>query len=102
MDDLRKHVSSYLSVVPGLLGIVLSDREGVPMVRANLQECPDPATKPAFLTSYTGSTQEQAGKMGLGTNTCLVAVYSDHQVIHCIHKSVIVTLVATSEANTGR
>ena len=101
MEDLRKHLSSYLATVPGLLVIVLSDREGVPMVRANLQECPEPVTKPAFLTSYTGSTQEQAGKMGLGSNTCLVAVYASHQVVHCIHMSVIVTLVAISEANTG-
>jgi len=101
MEDLRKHLSSYLSTVPGLLGIVLSDREGVPLVRANLQECPEQATKPAFLTNYTGSTQEQAGKMGLGSNTCLIAVYTNHQVIHSIHMSVIITMVATSEANTG-
>ena len=101
MEDLRKHLSSYLSTVPGLLGIVLSDREGVPLVRANLQECPEQATKPAFLTNYTGSTQEQAGKMGLGSNTCLIAVYNKHQVIHAIHMSVIITMVATSEANTG-
>lgn len=101
MEELRKHLSSYLSVVPGLLGIVLSDREGVLMLRANLPECPEHSTKPAFLMSYAGSSQEQAGKLGLGMNTSLVAVYASHQVLHFTHQSVIVTLIAASNANTG-
>jgi len=102
MEDLRKHLSEYMTSVPGLLAIVLADKDGVPLVKTDLPDCPEQATKPAFLTTYTGSTQEQAGKMGLGSNSCLIAVYANHQVIHCTHMSIIVTLVANSDANTGQ
>jgi hypothetical protein len=33
MEDVRKLLEGYLNRVNGLLGIVLSDRDGVPIVR---------------------------------------------------------------------
>ena len=41
------------------------------------------------------------GKLGLGRNTSLVAVYGQYQVIHHQHHQVILTMVARSAANTG-
>jgi hypothetical protein len=37
MEDIRKLLSSYLQKVEGLLGIVLSDRDGVPILRSVLE-----------------------------------------------------------------
>ena len=34
MEDVRKVLSHYLSKVEGLLGIVLTDRDGIPIVRS--------------------------------------------------------------------
>jgi hypothetical protein len=34
MDEIRKLLASYLHKVDGLLGIVLSDRDGVPIIRS--------------------------------------------------------------------
>ena len=42
-----------------------------------------------------------SGKLGLGRNTSLVAVYGEYQVIHHQHHQVILTMVASSGANTG-
>ena len=64
-------------------------------------ECPDSLTRPSFLASYTGSSGEGAGKLGLGANQNLVAVYSQYQVVHSSHESVVLTLVGTSSASTG-
>ena len=102
MEELRKHLSSHLTPESGLVGLILSDREGVPLLRATKAECPDSVTRPAFLAAFAGSSQEVGGKLGLGRNTSLVAVYGQYQVIHHQHQQVILTMVASSEANTGQ
>ena len=102
MEELRKHLSSHLTPESGLVGLILSDREGVPLLRATRAECPDSVTRPAFLAAFAGSSQEVGGKLGLGRNTSLVAVYGQYQVIHHQHQQVILTMVASSEANTGQ
>ena len=102
MEELRKHLSSYLTPESGLVGLMLSDREGVPLLRATQAGCPDSVTRPAFLAAFAGSSQEVGGKLGLGRNTSLVAVYGQYQVIHHQHQQVILTMVASSEANTGQ
>ena len=55
----------------------------------------------SFVASFAGTSQEVGGKLGLGRNKTLVAVYSDHQVVHHQHEAVILTLVANNAANTG-
>ena len=102
MEELRKHLSSHLTPESGLVGLILSDREGVPLLRSTKAECPDTVTRPAFLAAFAGSSQEVGGKLGLGRNTSLVAVYGQYQVIHHQHQQVILTMVASSEANTGQ
>ena len=64
-------------------------------------QCPDTVTRPSFLSSFAGTSQEVGGKLGLGRNSRLVAVYGQHQVVHLQHEAVILTLVATTEASTG-
>ena len=64
-------------------------------------QCPDTVTRPSFLSSFAGTSQEVGGKLGLGRNSRLVAVYGQHQVVHTQHEAVILTLVATTEASTG-
>ena len=119
MEELKKHLQSYLTPESGLVGVVLSDREGVPLVRVTGEACPDAVTRTSFLSSFAGTSQEVGGKLGLGTNNTLVAVYGQYQVltnlkysmpvsnpircqvVHHQHEAVILTLVAGSEASTG-
>ena len=101
MEELRKHLSTFLTPESGLVGLVVSDREGVPLVRSTTGDCPDTVTRPAFMAAFAGSSQEVGGKLGLGRNTSLVAVYGEYQVIHHHHHQVILTMVARSAANTG-
>ena len=80
MEELKKHLQSYLTPESGLVGVVLSDREGVPLLRATGEACPDAVTKTSFLSSFAGTSQEVGGKLGIGTNNTLVAVYGQYQV----------------------
>ena len=61
MEELRKHLTSYLTPESGLVGLVLSDREGVPLLRSITKDCPDSVTRPAFLAAFAGSSQEVGG-----------------------------------------
>ena len=81
MEELKKHLQSYLTPESGLVGVVLSDREGVPLVRVTGEACPDAVTRTSFLSSFAGTSQEVGGKLGLGTNNTLVAVYGQYQVL---------------------
>lgn len=100
MEDLRSHLESFLPSVTGLLGIVLCDRDGVPVLKAADNKCPEHATRPAFLANYTAAT-DQAVKMGLGANNVLVAAYTNYQVVHVAFAPMMVTLLATSDCDTG-
>ena len=82
MEELKKHLQSYLTPESGLVGVVLSDREGVPLVSVTGEACPDAVTRTSFLSSFAGTSQEVGGKLGLGTNNTLVAVYGQYQVIN--------------------
>lgn len=64
MEELRKHLSSYLTAESGLVGLVVSDREGVPLLRSTTGECPDSVTRPAFMAAFAGSSQEVGGERG--------------------------------------
>jgi len=101
MEELRKHLGTYMSQDPDLVGIILSDREGVPLLRVTTPECPDSVSRISFLSSFAGTSQEVGGKLGLGRNNTLVAVYGNYQVIHHQHQSVVMTLIGKVEASTG-
>ena len=59
MEELKKHLQSYLTPESGLVGVVLSDREGVPLVRVTGEgeACPDAVTRTSFLSSFAGTSQ---------------------------------------------
>ena len=94
MEDVTKLLQHYLARVPGLLAILVADREGVPVVRVTTNECPEsalrccqsnvlcePVPRPAFLgTGFNGQLAEQASKLGVGGCQGMVAVYQSHQV----------------------
>ena len=62
MEELRQHLSSHLTPESGLVGLVVSDSDGVPLVRASTAQCPESVTRPAFLAAFAGSSQEVGGR----------------------------------------
>jgi len=99
---VRKLVTGHLTSVPGLLAILITDREGVPVVKVYSQECPDNAVRPGFLGGgFNGHLAAQASKLGAGACLGMVAVYHSHQLVHHIVEELMVTLVARADSNTG-
>jgi len=86
--------------VSGLQVIVITDRDGVPLIKASKELAPELALRPTFLA--TGAmTSDQGGKLGIGKCRGVYCEYDNQQVITFNKNPFTVTLIATSKANTG-
>merc|ERR1712018_5750 len=100
VEELKKYLFHLLKITDGLHAIIISDRDGVPVIKVCTDPTPELSTRPKFLSTF-GMVTEQASKLGLSNNRSLVSVYGTYQVV-CLNKlPLIVTMIATSEANTG-
>ncbi|KAK2190002.1 hypothetical protein NP493_89g02047 [Ridgeia piscesae] len=80
VEDLRRQFSDLINMVDGLHAIVVTDREGVPVLKvADEKATPVTALRLKFL-STSGTTLDQASKLGLSTNRTIVSMYSNYQV----------------------
>ncbi|GAB6018844.1 hypothetical protein CHUAL_000505 [Chamberlinius hualienensis] len=100
MDALRKSLYQLIQRIPGLRSIVITDRDGVPILKVTTEGTPELAIRPAFLSTF-GMATDQASKMGLGRNRSIICSYSSYQVVQFNKLPLMVTLIATSAANTG-
>jgi len=85
---------------PGLLGVLITDREGVPLIRANHESAPELAMRPASLSTISCAA-ERANKMGLGLTEFITCQYENYTLINFNYDPLVVTLVADSKANIG-
>ena len=99
-DDIEEYLRRLLVTVEGLEGIIISDRDGVPVVKALSSDVPEATSRPGFLATFSMAT-EQASKLGLGANKSLVCVYDNFQVVHLNFLPLVATLLARVDANTG-
>ncbi|XP_065838851.1 ragulator complex protein LAMTOR3-like [Oscarella lobularis] len=99
-EDIQEFFKTLLPTVDGLEGILVTDRDGIPIVKSTMTSIPLPATKPGFLATFSLAS-EQGGKLGLSHNTAIVSMYSGHQLVQFNHHPLMVTLIARDTANTG-
>jgi len=101
MEELRKYVSCLLLRVDGLLAIVITDRDGVHLVKAIKDQIPEMALRPSYLSTFAMAT-DQAGKLGVGKNNKIISIYSNYQVVQINRNPLVISLIATKSANTGQ
>lgn len=68
--------------VSGLHCIIVSDRDGIQLIRVTAEKAPELGLKPVFLSTFTMAT-DQSSKMGLGQNKTILCMYSNYQVYSC-------------------
>ncbi|KOB65786.1 putative mitogen-activated protein kinase kinase 1 interacting protein 1 [Operophtera brumata] len=83
VDDLRKYLNHLLEKVNGLHCILITDRDGVPLVRAVTERAPQLALRPNFISTF-GMATDQASKLGLGRNKTIISMYSSYQTYACL------------------
>uniref|UniRef100_A0A8I5YRR3 Ragulator complex protein LAMTOR3 n=1 Tax=Pongo abelii TaxID=9601 RepID=A0A8I5YRR3_PONAB len=94
-DDL-----SCFCVVEGLHAIVVSDRDGVPVIKVANDNAPEHALRPGFLSTFALAT-DQGSKLGLSKNKSIICYYNTYQVVQFNRLPLVVSFIASSSANTG-
>lgn len=89
-----------MNTVNGLHAIVVSDREGVPILKVADQVAPELALRAAYLSTF-GHMSDQASKIGMGNNLAIISIYDNLQVVQVNKNPLMVTFIADSESNTG-
>jgi len=101
LQELRKYVTGLLQRVDGLLAIVITDRDGVHLVKAIKEQVPEMALRPSFLSTFAMAA-DQAGKLGVAKNKKIISMYSNYQVVQINKNPLVISLIATKNANTGQ
>uniref|UniRef100_A0A1Q3FB82 Putative mitogen-activated protein n=1 Tax=Culex tarsalis TaxID=7177 RepID=A0A1Q3FB82_CULTA len=99
-DDVKRFFQNMLQRVSGLRCVMVTDRDGVPLVNLEKEKLSEIVMKPAFLSTFTLAA-EQSNKLGLGKNRNIISVYADYQVIQMNKLPLVVTFIGTENCNIG-
>ncbi|XP_012134860.1 late endosomal/lysosomal adaptor, MAPK and MTOR activator 3 isoform X2 [Megachile rotundata] len=76
--ELKKFLYGLLSSVEGLHSILITDRDGVPVISVADEKAPELAMRASFLSTF-GMATDQGSKLGLGKNKTIICMYSSYQ-----------------------
>lgn len=99
-DDVKKFFYNMLQRVAGLHCVMVTDRDGVPLINLERERLPEIVMKPAFLSTFTLAA-EQSNKLGLGRNRNIISVYADYQVVQMNKLPLVVTFIGAENCNIG-
>uniref|UniRef100_A0A8C5QJQ8 Mitogen-activated protein kinase scaffold protein 1 n=1 Tax=Leptobrachium leishanense TaxID=445787 RepID=A0A8C5QJQ8_9ANUR len=99
-EELKRFLYKKLPSVEGLHGIVVSDRDGVPVLKVANESAPEHALRPSFLSTFALAT-DQGSKLGLSKNKSIICYYNTYQVVQFNRLPLVVSFIASSNANTG-
>uniref|UniRef100_A0A3Q1GWW5 Late endosomal/lysosomal adaptor, MAPK and MTOR activator 3 n=1 Tax=Acanthochromis polyacanthus TaxID=80966 RepID=A0A3Q1GWW5_9TELE len=100
-DDLKKYLYKQLQSVEGLHAIVVTDRDGVPVIKVANDNAPVHALRPGFLSTFALAT-DQGSKLGLSKNKSIICYYNTYQIVQFNRLPLVISFIASSNANTGK
>lgn len=98
-DDLKRFLYKKLPSVEGLHAIVVSDRDGVPVIKVANDNAPEHALRPGFLSTFALATDQGANLTF--KNKSIICYYNTYQVVQFNRLPLVVSFIASSSANTG-
>ncbi|KAF0044747.1 hypothetical protein F2P81_003905 [Scophthalmus maximus] len=100
-EDLKRYLYKQLQSVDGLHAIVVTDRDGVPVIKVANDNAPVHALRPAFLSTFALAT-DQGSKLGLSKNKSIICYYNTYQIVQFNRLPLVISFIASSSANTGK
>lgn len=102
VELFKKELNQLIKSIPGLLAVLIIDRDGVPLIEVHKDLAPELAMQATAL-SMTVLAADQVSKLGFGKNYTICCEYENYQIVtfNKMPSSLIVTLIANSTANTG-
>ncbi|XP_053970615.1 ragulator complex protein LAMTOR3-A isoform X2 [Hylaeus volcanicus] len=98
--ELKKFLNGLLSSVEGLHSILITDRDGVPVISVADEKAPELAMRASFLSTF-GMATDQGSKLGLGKNKTIICMYSSYQVVQMNKLPLVISFIASHDCNTG-
>ncbi|KAK2825807.1 hypothetical protein Q5P01_020021 [Channa striata] len=99
-DELKRYLYKQLQSVEGLHAVVVTDRDGVPVVKVANDNVPVHALRPGFLSTFALAT-DQGSKLGLSKNKSIICYYNTYQIVQFNRLPLVISFIAGSNANTG-
>ncbi|KAK9875969.1 hypothetical protein WA026_011070 [Henosepilachna vigintioctopunctata] len=99
-EETKKVLHDIISKIPGVYCILVTDREGVPVVKVCAENAPEGATKFGFISTF-GLAVDQGSKLGLGRTSTLICYYSEFQVVQMNKLPLVITFIASKKCNSG-
>ena len=105
MTEVRQLIADAAATTHGVIGIVISDRDGVPVLKTAVEPTSSPLVdgcfRHQFLSVYS-TLSNNSDKMCLGPTVSIMATFDDYQVVHCHFSPLILTIIASNDAMTGQ
>uniref|UniRef100_A0A3B4FUX5 Late endosomal/lysosomal adaptor, MAPK and MTOR activator 3 n=1 Tax=Pundamilia nyererei TaxID=303518 RepID=A0A3B4FUX5_9CICH len=86
--------------IEGLHAIVVTDRDGVPVIKVANDNAPVHALRPGFLSTFALAT-DQGSKLGLSKNKSIICYYNAYQIVQFNRLPLVISFIAGNTANTG-
>ncbi|KAH3861323.1 ragulator complex protein LAMTOR3-B-like [Dreissena polymorpha] len=99
-EELKVHFNKILQSIEGLMAIIITDRDGVPVFKVSTEHCPELVLRHTFLGTF-GLAANQASKLGMSDNKSIICMYENYQVVQINKPPLLLTYVASSDSNTG-
>lgn len=102
LELLKQELNKLIASIPGLLGVLIVDRDGVPLIDVHLDSVPDLAVQPSALSMIVLAA-DQAAKLDFGKCSTICSDYEKYQIVTFskFPTSLVVILLANSNANMG-
>ncbi|KAI8331239.1 mitogen-activated protein kinase [Chlamydoabsidia padenii] len=94
----KTHCQAYLH--EGLKAALLTDRDGVIILKCISDDAPAKITDPVIPTNFAVANN-QASKLGLKHNEMIISMYELYQLIQLDQNPMIITIISDANANTG-
>ena len=103
VEELRRVLSQHIAEIPGILALVISDKDGVPILQANTDNAHtvDACLRYQFLSSHA-IVKESSKKVQLNGMKKSLVCYKDKQILSVMHGSLILSIIGKANANTGQ
>lgn len=100
IEEINKYLSEQMKKVNELYCLIITDRDGVPIIKILNEKCPETSMKPIFLSTFS-TASDQASKLGLGKNESILCIYKNYQILQVNYFPFIIRYIASHKVNTG-
>ncbi|VUZ56351.1 unnamed protein product [Hymenolepis diminuta] len=104
--SISEHLRCYLSPVNGIVGIYVSDKDGVRIVDVSIEDASEHAFKPFVVTTFMNSL-EQFAKLGFGKVENMLSKYQEMTLFQSVYvhslntPPLYLTVVGTGTCDLG-